>query len=186
MGKFLTELNEELVHFIHKQHMFFTATAPSNQGRINLSPKGYDCLKIINTKSIIYLDYAGSGNETANHIKDNQKITLMWNSFDQKPLILRIYGYGEVIEKHTENYLTLMEEYYPEIDPNSARQIFRIRIEAVQTSCGYGVPLMDYNEDRDVMMKWTNTKVSQGKLDEYIDKHGARLDEKHPINNNDI
>ncbi|NDI34285.1 pyridoxamine 5'-phosphate oxidase family protein [Chengkuizengella sediminis] len=182
MGKFLTELNEELIEFIQKQHMFFTATAPSDDGRINLSPKGYDCLKIVNNQSIIYLDYAGSGNETANHLRDNKKITIMWNSFDQKPLILRVYGYGEVIEKQAETYAELLQDHFPDIDPKSARQIFNIKIEAVQTSCGFGVPIMDYVEDRDVLIKWTKNKTSQGILDEYIDKHGARLDEKFPIN----
>lgn len=181
MGKFERELTEELIEFIKEQKIFFVATAPSDDGRVNLSPKGYDSFKVINHETMAYLDYAGSGNETANHIKDNGKVTLMWCSFDNTPLILRAYCYGEVIEKNSTTYKQYMNTLFPEIAPLSARQIFICKIEAIQTSCGYGVPLYEYMGERATMKQWTENKLVKGELDQYIEKHGNRLDEKLPV-----
>ncbi|MDX8365295.1 pyridoxamine 5'-phosphate oxidase family protein [Cytobacillus sp. IB215665] len=182
MGKQFRELTEEQIHFIQNQHIFFITTAPSGDGRINLSPKGYDSLKVVNNHTLSYVDFAGSGNETANHLLDNPRITFMWCSFEQKPLILRAYGYGKVIKKYTDEYFTLMEDYYAHIPSESARQIFVVDIESVQTSCGFAIPLMEYVDDRETLSAWTKNKTSQGKLDEYIKKHEPRLDEKYPLN----
>ncbi|MDX8367228.1 pyridoxamine 5'-phosphate oxidase family protein [Cytobacillus sp. IB215665] len=132
--------------------------------------KGYDSLKVVNNQTISYVDLAGSGNETANHLQDNPRITFMWCSFEQKPPILRAYGYGKVIKKYTAQYYTWMEDYYPNILSESARQVFVVDIEAVQTSCGFAIPIMEYVNDRNTLSEWTKNKVSQGKLDEYIQK----------------
>lgn len=181
MGKYARELNEDLVKFISEQNMFFVATAPSDGGRINLSPKGYDTFKILDTRTAAYLDYAGSGNETANHIRDNGRITFMWNSFDKDPLILRIYGNGQIFDKDSVEFTQWMERYYPEVDKASARQIILVKIEAIQTSCGFGVPLMEFVGDRETLNQWGEKQLANGTLDDYIDKNKARLDEKFPI-----
>ncbi|MCD8511721.1 MAG: pyridoxamine 5'-phosphate oxidase family protein [Bacillus sp. (in: Bacteria)] len=181
MGKFKRELTEELIAFINEQKLFFVATAPSDEGRVNLSPKGYDSFKVVDHNTIAYLDYVGSGNETANHLNDNGKITFMWCSFDEKPLILRAYCYGQVMEKGTEHYMKFMQLHFPHVAPEAARQIFVCQIEAVQTSCGFGVPLYDFIGERETMKQWTEKKLAKGELDDYMVKHGNRLDEKLPV-----
>jgi len=181
MGKYKRELTEELIQFISEQKLFFIATAPSDDGRINLSPKGYDSFRVMDNKTIAYVDYAGSGNETANHIKDNGKITFMWCSFDEQPLILRAYCNGEIIAKGSESYLEIMKGYYPTVDPSAARQIFVCKIEGIQTSCGFGVPLLEYKGERPTMKRWTEQQVAKGTLDDYIEEHGMRLEEKFPL-----
>src|SRR4051794_8240002 len=96
MAKFLTELDEGLREFIGKQHMFFHASAP-NRGRINLSPKGFDTFRILSDKRVAYLDLTGSECETAAHLAENGRLTIMFCSFQDKPLILRLYGRGSVV-----------------------------------------------------------------------------------------
>jgi hypothetical protein len=181
MGKYARELSDSITTFIRGQKLFFVATAPSDEGRINLSPKGYDTFFIVNTNQVAYIDYAGSGNETANHIRENGKMTFMWCSFDENPLILRIYGHGRVIEKGTELYGKWIQECCPEFNPEAGRQIIVCDIEAIQTSCGFGVPLMHYEGDRSKLDDWTNGKVEQGTLDDYIAKNSPRLETKFPL-----
>jgi hypothetical protein len=123
MGKYSRELNEDLMQFIQQQKIFFVATAPSDWGRINLSPKGYDTFQIIDQRTVAYLDYAGSGNETANHIMDNGNITFMWNSFERAPLILRIYAVGRILEKGSPAFDEWMDRYLPEVNKSLARQV---------------------------------------------------------------
>jgi Pyridoxamine 5'-phosphate oxidase len=96
MAKFYSELDDKLCEFIHAQHIFFTATAPT-EGRINLSPKGIDSFRCLNFQQVAYLDLTGSGNETAAHIHQNGRMTIMFCSFSSEPLILRLYGNGEVV-----------------------------------------------------------------------------------------
>ncbi len=178
MGKFTNSLNEAHQQFIHEQNMFFVATAPAGDGRINLSPKGYDTLRIVSNSRLMYADYAGSGNETANHLAERSQITFMWNSFDEDPLILRAYGTGKVINKSDANFESARAAYFPEIDSQRLRQIFDIDVELVQTSCGYGVPIMTYQGDRPRMKEWTDNQLRAGKLESYIDRNSATLAEK--------
>jgi len=181
MGKYKRELTEDLIHFIGEQKLFFVATAPSDDGRINLSPKGYDSFRVLNNRTIAYLDYAGSGNETANHLQDNRKITFMLCSFDAEPLILRAYCKGKIITKGSEEYREIMKEYYPTSDPNGARQIFVCTIDGLQTSCGYGVPFLEYKGERPTMKRWTEQQMAKGTLDTYIEEHRMRVEEKFPL-----
>ncbi|XEC96679.1 pyridoxamine 5'-phosphate oxidase family protein [Paenibacillus tarimensis] len=99
MATFIETITPDIKDFILNQHVFFVSTAPTDAGEVNLSPKGYDTLRIIGETKILYLDYHGSGNETAIHLKQNKKITLMWCSFEETPLILRVYGRGKVLDK---------------------------------------------------------------------------------------
>ena len=103
MAKFQDELNTALINFIADQKIFFTASAPSD-GRINLSPKGIDTFRFLDNKTVAYLDLTGSGNETAAHISENGRLTVMFCSFSEKPLILRLYGTGEVIGRNHDNW----------------------------------------------------------------------------------
>ena len=98
MAKFLEKIDDKIRKFIGEQKMFFTASAP-NEGRINLSPKGIDTFRVLDEKTICYLDLTGSGNETAAHIAENGRLTIMFCSFAGAPLILRLYGKGEPVHQ---------------------------------------------------------------------------------------
>lgn len=144
MPTFLPRLNSSLTEFIGKQHVFFVATAAS-EGRVNLSPKGMDSLRILDSNRLIWLNLTGSGNETAAHILANNRMTLMWCAFEGSPLILRIYGTAKAIHPNEDGYDELAKQLP---DWPGARQIFDVTIESVQTSCGYAVPFMEFQEDR--------------------------------------
>lgn len=149
MGKFYSELDENLTRFVLEQKLFFTGTAPVD-GRINISPKGLDCLRVIDNKTVAYLDLTGSGNETAAHIHENGRMTIMFCSFAKKPMILRLYGRGEVVKNSSDRWRQLSGHF-----PSYAgeRQIVVLHIESAQTSCGFGVPVADNFTDRDLLTK---------------------------------
>ncbi len=151
---FKSELDEKLTKFIAEQKMFFTATAP-NSGRINLSPKGIDTFRVFDDKTVGYLDLTGSGNETSAHIQENGRLTIMFCSFTDKPLILRLYGQGEVIgltNPKWKNYENDFKHYFGE------RQIILLNIESVQTSCGFGVPIYELVSERTTLTDWAEKK----------------------------
>lgn len=162
MAKFYSEINQDLREFIKEQKIFFTATAP-DQGRINLSPKGINTFRCIDSKTVAYLDLTGSGNETSAHLLENGRMTIMFCSFTEKPLILRLYGHGQVIRPRDKEWETVYSLF------NSLpgeRQIIVLNVESAQTSCGYGVPLYDLKADRETLLKWANKKGKQG-INEY-------------------
>lgn len=181
MAKFYPELTDELQDFIRKQHVFFVASAPGGEGRVNVSPKGYRSLRIISPHRIAYLDFPGSGNETAHHVRERGDLTFMWCSFDEKPLILRVYCRAEVIGKEEARFSDLMQSLFSEFDAATARQIFWCEVESAQTSCGMGVPVMKYQQDRPAMMDWAKKTASQNRLEQYIADNAERNDRKYPI-----
>lgn len=146
MATFLSRLNKGLTEFIGRQHIFFVATAPlGEEGRVNLSPKGMDSLRVIAPDRLIWLNLTGSGNETAAHVLENRRMTLMWCAFTGDPLILRVYGKARAVHPGEADYAELAASLP---DWPGARQIFELSIDSVQTSCGYAVPFMDFREDR--------------------------------------
>ncbi len=154
MAKFYDKLEPQLIDFIKEQKIFFTGTA-APEGRVNVSPKGMDSMKVLSPNEMVWLNLTGSGNETASHIKLVNRITLMFCSFEGKPLILRVYGTVKTIHKQDKEWNDYINEF-PE--SHSARNIFLVRIDSVQTSCGFGVPLMNYQEDRDTLNIWAKNK----------------------------
>jgi hypothetical protein len=158
MAKFYTEIPASLQDFIKDQKIFFTATAPE-QGRINLSPKGIDTFRCIDHHTVAYLDLTGSGNETAAHLIENGRITIMFCSFSEQPMILRLYGQGRVIHPRDQDWQTVS----PLFDSlPGKRQIIMINVELVQTSCGYGVPIYEFQEERQKIIDWATKKGEQG------------------------
>ena len=166
MAKFYSEINSQLQAFIQEQKVFFTATAPIS-GRINLSPKGIDTFCCINPQTAAYLDLTGSGNETASHLQENGRITIMFCSFDQKPLILRLYCQGEVISDRSKSWSEL-HSLFPSIP--GTRQIILLKIDSVQTSCGYGVPVYEFREERQTLIDWAAKKGESG-IRQYQEKN---------------
>jgi hypothetical protein len=149
MAEFFETLNDKHVEMIGKQPVFFTATAATD-GRINLSPKGYDAFRVLSPTQVAYLDLAGSGNETHAHLAVDGRITLMFCNFDRPALILRIYGRGKAVLPQDDGWNALASHF--EIFPGT-RQIFVIDVESVQTSCGWGIPFMEFDRERETLKK---------------------------------
>ena len=131
------------VDFIERQKIFFTATAAPT-GRVNISPRGTDALRVLGPNGFCYLDLIGSGNETAAHIRANRRMTIMLCAFEKAPTIMRLYGHGRIELEGSAGYHALLESHFDGQAPHGARQIVCLDIDLVQTSCGFGVPFFDY------------------------------------------
>lgn len=156
------QLTDKQIEFILAQKMFFVATAGA-EGYINLSPKGLDSLRVGSSKLVFWLNLTGSGNETAAHVLENKRMTLMFCSFAKQPLILRLYGQTTMTYKDQRGWHELYQQFHQHA---GARQIFSLAIERVQTSCGYAVPYYDFVGERNTLDNWTNKK-STIELEEY-------------------
>jgi Pyridoxamine 5'-phosphate oxidase len=160
MAKFYSKLDDQLCEFIDRQQIFFTATAPT-EGHINLSPKGMDTFRCLTYQQVAYLDLTGSGNETAAHLHQNGRITVMFCGFDQSPLILRLYGHGEVVRPDTPEWQKIWANGEFSDYPGK-RQLIVINIESVQTSCGFGVPMFENQQERSTLVDWATNKGVEG------------------------
>lgn len=147
--EFTDTLTAKHREFIANQPLFFTATAAA-EGRINLSPKGYDAFRVLSDTRVAYLDLGGSGNETHAHLAADGRITLMFCAFDRTALILRIYGRGRAVLPQDAEWDALAALFT--LLPGT-RQIFLIDVDSVQTSCGWGVPLMALERERETLKK---------------------------------
>jgi hypothetical protein len=147
--------------FIQQQHIFFTASAAPT-GRVNVSPRGADAFRVLDPNAVAYLDETGSGNETAAHLRASGRLTIMFCGFETAPMILRLYGLGRAHPRGTPEYDALLKTAYDSVEPPGARQIIRLDVEMVQTSCGYGVPLFDYKSERLTLRRWAANKGEQG------------------------
>lgn len=150
MAEFFDRLDDAHVAMLAKQPVFFVATAAS-EGRINLSPKGYDSFRVLGPNRVAYLDIAGSGNETHAHLSIDGRITVMVCNFEQPALILRIYGKGTPVLPQDPAWGELAGHF--RLLPGT-RQIFDIAVESVQTSCGWGVPVMEFERERETLVKY--------------------------------
>jgi hypothetical protein len=172
MAKFYESLNEDLETFIQEQKIFFTATAPTT-GRINLSPKGIDTFRIVDRQHVAYLDLTGSGNETAAHLHENGRMTIMFCSFSDRPLILRLYGQGQIIKQSTSNWQELSCLF---LTIPGTRQIVLVKIESIQTSCGYGVPIYEFKQERQTLIDWAKKKGDRGIKEYWQQKNQVSID----------
>ena len=172
MGKRLAELSPELTEFIKKQKMFFVGTA-ADKGRVNVSPKGMDTFRVLDQNKILWLNLTGSGNETAAHLLKNNRMTIMFCSFEKKPMILRLYGNAEIFHIRDEKF----HEYirlFPDL--SGTRQIIEMQVDLVQTSCGYAVPYMDFKEERKTLNSLADKREDK-KLKEYwLEKNVKSID----------
>lgn len=164
MGQVYQEIDANLRAFIEAQHVFFVATAPlAATGHLNVSPKGLDSLRVLGPRTMVYLDYIGSGAETIAHVRENGRIAIMWCALDGPPKIVRCHGRGEVIEPQDGAYERLRGLFPPTPD---GRAIVRIDVQRISDSCGYGVPRYTYEEQRSQLVDWAARKGEQG-LGEY-------------------
>jgi hypothetical protein len=174
MGKKLSALTDTLIEFIDKQPLFFVATAAAD-GRVNLSPKGLDSLRVIDDRRLLWLNLTGSGNETAAHVRENPRMTLMFCAFEGSPLILRVYGTARVIHRHDAGWDAAFALFEP---IPGARQIFDLSVDLVHTSCGMGVPLLNYAGQRNQLEEWARKKGEDGIEAYWKEKNRISLDGK--------
>ena len=159
MGKLFDEIDASLATWIGEQALFFVATAPTEGGHVNLSPKGpIDSFRVVDGRTVEYDDHVGSGAETAAHIRDNGRVCVMFCAFTGPPRIVRLHGRGEVL---------------PSADPgDGVRGTVRVHLERISDSCGFGVPLMELVGERPQRERWVEHKGAEG-LREYVRERNA-------------
>lgn len=171
MGKTYEQIDASLAEFLAAQHLFFVATAPlAADGHINLSPRGLDTFRVLGPTTVAFVDLTGSGAETIAHLRDNGRITLMFCAFAGPPKIVRLQGHGAVILPDSPEYANLAPEL-PTMP--GQRAIIRVECERISDSCGYGVPLMQYQGERSQLVAWAEKKGPTG-LDQYQHQHNRR------------
>jgi hypothetical protein len=172
LGKQFSELSDKHIEFIGKQKIYFVATA-AESGNVNLSPKGGDSLRVINSKQIVWLNLTGSGNETASHVIQHPRMTIMFCAFDGSPLILRAYGNATVLHSKDKNW-SMYTKLFPE--SVATRQVFVLNIDLVQSSCGMSVPYFSYKGDRDDLANWSTKQGSEGIKKYWFKKNQKSID----------
>lgn len=172
MAQRFTELTEQHIQFISSQKIFFVGTA-AQTGRVSVSPKGMDSLRVLGNSRVAWLNVTGSGNETSAHVQQDPRMTVMFCAFEGDPLILRLYGSARVIHKTDPEWNTLFPLFKP---LPGARQIFDLAIDLVQTSCGAGVPCFSYTGDRERLSEWAVKKGEEGIKQYWKDRNQVSLD----------
>ncbi len=172
MAKQMRALDERLTTFIENQQVYFVATA-AQDGRVNVSPKGADSLRVMSPTRIVWLNRTGSGNETAAHVLDTNRMAIMFCAFTDAPLILRLYGSATIVHPGDADWDPLAT-HFPHY--TGARQIFDVTLNLVQTSCGFGVPFMDYRGERDQLDKWDERQSKEGVEAYWQAKNVASID----------
>ncbi|MEN3292806.1 MAG: hypothetical protein V7642_2059 [Burkholderiales bacterium] len=172
MGQKYSEISEKHSQFIKEQKIFFVGTATADS-RVNVSPKGMDSLRVIDKNRVAWLNATGSGNETAAHVQESPRMTLMFCAFAGNPLILRLYGKARVIHKNDPEW----EALFTLFDPiPGARQIFDLSVDLVQTSCGMAVPYHSYAGERELLKTWAVKKGSEGLKRYWEEKNQSSID----------
>lgn len=175
MAKRFAQIESPHRDFIGRHHVFFTGSAAPG-GRVNISPKGLEAFRVIDPNRVAYLDHTGSSSETSAHLKVSSRLTIMFCAFSGPPLILRLYGHGRSVFLGTPEFQILLDAHFGGRAPAGARQIVVQEVDLVQTSCGFGVPLFDYVEERESLTRWAASKGSQG-LEAYrLEKNSWSLD----------
>jgi hypothetical protein len=160
MGKLYDSIDDSLARFIDAQRMFFVATAPLDPaGHVNLSPKGLESFRVIDPQTVAYLDLTGSGIETVAHVRENQRIVIMFCAFAGVPKVLRLYGRGEVVEAGAPRFDEL-HALFPDLP--GARSVVIVTLDRIADSCGWGVPLYHYEGERSQLVEWANHKGVDG------------------------
>ncbi|WP_209332349.1 pyridoxamine 5'-phosphate oxidase family protein [Lunatimonas salinarum] len=172
MGKQFASLTPDIKGFIERQKIFFVGTAAA-EGRVNVSPKGMDTLRVLDDKRVVWLNLTGSGNETAAHLRQLPRMTILFCAFEGKPMILRLYGTAKIFHPRDTQFGELVG-LFPAI--SGARQVVELAIELVQTSCGFAVPLMDFKEERPTLAAWADKQGTEGIEAYWSEKNTKSLD----------
>ncbi|GAB6937241.1 pyridoxamine 5'-phosphate oxidase family protein [Isoptericola variabilis] len=175
MGKVHENIDGRLRSFVEAQHVFFVATAPlAGDGHVNVSPKGVDgSFVVVDERTVAYLDLTASGAETIAHLRENGRITLMFCAFDGPPNIVRLHGRGRVVTIYDDEYAAWAPRF-PE--RRGARAVIVVDVDRVSDSCGYGVPLLDYVGERDLLPQFMDRKGAEGQADYRRQKNRTSID----------
>jgi hypothetical protein len=171
MGKVYDGIDDRLTEFLGRQHVFFVGTAPTDpRGHLNVSPKGLDTFRILEPHSVAYLDLIGSGIETVAHLRENGRITLMFCAFEGRPLVLRLYGKGRVVEPGDGEWAALIGRFpdYPGV-----RSVIVVDVDRIADSCGYAVPRYEFKDDRSQLIAYAENKGPEA-MEEYKARKNAR------------
>ncbi len=174
MAERFEKLNDKHVEFIKNQHLFFVGSAGA-EGFVNVSPKGMDSLRVIDSSTVVWLNLTGSGNETAAHVLENKRMTIMFCSFDKHPLILRLYGQAKAVHPRDSDWKDLVS-LFPAY--GGTRQFFKLELELVQTSCGYAVPYFESKGDRPTLSKWAEKHGSKGIREYWEENNRVSMNDK--------
>lgn len=174
MGKVLDRIDEPLAAWLAEQHVFFVATAPTGPGgHVNVSPKGYDTFRVLDERTVAYLDLTGSGVETIAHLRDNGRITLMFCAFEGPPRIVRLHGRGELVAPGDPGFEALASAFP---DRAGARGVIRARLHRVSSSCGYAVPFLRFEDDRPTLDEWSERKGPDELAEYQAQKNAVSID----------
>jgi len=170
MGRELETITPELTELLESQPVFFVATAPaSTDDHVNVSPKGLDSFRVIDDHTVAYLDLHGSGIETVAHLRENGRITIMFCAFSGRPQIVRLQGRGTAIAADAPEARPYLERLP---SPPGARSVIVVDVKRISSSCGFGVPLMDFVGERTDLTDWAAKKGEDG-LAEYREQKNA-------------
>lgn len=177
MGQVYPQITDRIREFLLEQKVFFVATAPSaSEGHINVSPKGMtDSLAVLGPHRVAYLEYGGSGIETIAHLRDNGRIVLMVCAFEGPPKILRLHGHGRCLLPDAPGFADLVASF-PQPPHPGLRSVIVIDVERISDSCGYGVPLMRYEGDRDLLVQFWTRKSPQEQEDYRATRNASSID----------
>ncbi len=160
MAKLFDAIDAKLEAFIAKQPVFFVATAPlSADGHVNVSPKGYDSLAVLDPHTVAYIDFGGSGVETMAHLGENGRITLMFCAFDGSARILRLYGHGRAVPSDDPAYAGLASRFE---GWEKARSVIVVELDRIADSCGWAVPFMELTSERDQYRRYIDNIPAEG------------------------
>ncbi len=175
MAKQFPEMSDALMRFLRRQKIFFAASAGPDT-RVNVSPRDTRHLRVVDARTVLWLDMTGSGSETAAHLKADGRLTIMVCAFEGPPMILRLYGRGVSLPRGTAEYDEALAAHFEGRAPVGARHVVRLDADLVQTSCGYSVPLFDFVTDRTVLDEWGAKQGREG-IDRYIaEKNAVSMD----------
>ncbi len=173
MASVIDSLDDQLVEWIQAQPVFFVASAPTDGGHVNLSPKGHDSLRVLGPRSVAYLDLTGSGAETIAHIRQNGRLTIMLCAFEGPPRIVRLFGTGTAHPLGTDRFAELAPRF-PELP--GTRSIVELDVDRIQSSCGYAVPFMAFDRERPTLRQWADRKTPEELRDYWAAKNAASID----------
>ena len=172
MGKQYKTLTDKDIEFIKEQKLFYIASSSGSE--INLSPKGYDSIRVLSDTKLLFMNYPGSGNRTYRDAEADGKFTIVFNAFMGAPKILRLFCKAVVVELNDEKF-----DEYAKIfkqDKNIIRDFFVLEVYAIESSCGMSVPIMEYKEDREQLRDWAIGMNKNRQLEAYKEKHFVPVD----------
>lgn len=173
MATVIEEIDERIEAWMRAQPVFFVASAPSEGGHVNVSPKGHDTLRVLGPRAVAYLDLTGSGAETAAHTRDNGRLTIMLCAFDGPPRILRLFGTGTTHPLGSDRYAELAPSF-PDLP--GARAVVELAVDRIQSSCGYAVPFMEFDRERPTLRQWADRKSPEELVAYRAEKNVTSID----------